>query len=168
MRESNTPLEARMRMLSWRPSPQLGILGAALAIWMLIAAPAQAQQVPSKILQEVLIKATLLTFNDANVTGNYTVLHAKLSKPFRDQFPPARLKEVFKSFADNNIDFDIVAAKVPVTSKEPKVSENGVLSLEGYFDTTPSHVYYDLEFIMSDGEWKAIKINVKLRKPDEK
>jgi hypothetical protein len=29
-----------------------------------------------------------MSFNDANVTGNYAVLHAKLSKPFRDQFTP--------------------------------------------------------------------------------
>ena len=31
-------------------------------------------------MQEILIKTALLTLNDANVTGNYTVLHAKLSK----------------------------------------------------------------------------------------
>ena len=43
-----------------------------------------------------------------------------------------------------------------------------MLSLQGYFDTTPNHVYYDLDFIMSDGEWKAIKINVRFKKPDEK
>jgi hypothetical protein len=37
--------------------------------------------------------------------------------------------------------------------------------LYGYFDTSPSRVHYELEFIMSDGEWKATKINVNLKKP---
>lgn len=128
--------------------------------------PAAAQPVPIPLVQEALIKATLMTFNDANLTGNYDVLHAKLSKPFRDQFPPARLKEAFKAFADNHVDFKIIAAKTPIAKQEPTVDEKGVLSLYGHFDTTPSHVYYELEFIMSDGEWKPIKINVNVRKPD--
>src|SRR6188508_2455335 len=92
------------------------------------AAFAQAK-VPSAELQEILIKASLLSFNDANVTGNYTVFHAKLSKPFRDQFPPEKLAATFKEFRDKRIDFDIIAAKRPVGTEEPKVDDRGVLSL---------------------------------------
>jgi hypothetical protein len=132
-----------------------------------VTAPASAQKVPSKLTQEVLIKTTLLTFNDANVSGNYTVLHAKLSKPFRDQFPPERLKTAFKAFADNHINFDIIAAKTPISTEDARVSDEGVLSLSGYFDTTPRRVYYELEYILSDGEWKPIKINVDVKKPAE-
>jgi hypothetical protein len=130
-----------------------------------LCAPALAQKVPDKLRQEALIKATLLSFNDANVTGNYAVLHAKLSKPFRDQFSPERLKEVFKEFHEKQIDFDIIAAKPPIMSQEPQVTDEGKLMLYGYFDTSPSRVYYELDFIMSDGEWKPTKINVSLRKP---
>jgi hypothetical protein len=128
--------------------------------------PASAQPVPIPLVQEALIKSTLMTFNDANVTGDYDVLHAKLSKPFRDKFSAERLKEAFKAFADAHVDFKIIAAKSPIAKEEPAVSDKGVLSLSGYFDTMPSHVYYELEFIMSDGEWKPIKINVNVRKPE--
>ena len=127
------------------------------------APPAQAQKPPEKFMQEVLIKTTLLSFNDANVTGNYAVLHAKLSKQFRDQFSPERLKEVFKPFVDQKIDFDIIAAKTPIPGKEAAVDDRGVLALVGHFDTTPSEVHYDLAYVMSDGEWKPIKINVDVR-----
>jgi len=129
----------------------------------IFATPVFAQKVPDKPLQEVLIKTTLLTFNDANVTGNYTVMHAKLSKPFREQFPPERLKEVFKQFHEKHIDFDVIAAKPPISSQDPKVTETGVLQLYGYFDTTPSRVVYELEYIMSDGEWKPTRINVNIK-----
>jgi hypothetical protein len=131
---------------------------------MLAASPALAQKAPDPFTQEVLVKSTLLTFNDANVTGNYAVLHAKLSKPFRDKFSPERLAEVFKVFRDNRIDFDLIVAKPPVESQPARVNENGVLMLYGSFDTTPSRVYYELEYIMSDGEWKPIRINVQLKK----
>ena len=77
---------------------------------MLTASAVQAQnKVPSERGLEALAKATLLTFNDANVTGNYTVFHAKLSKPFRQQFSPERLEETFKDFARKEIDFEIQA-----------------------------------------------------------
>ena len=79
-----------------------------------------------------------MTFNDANVTGNYTVLHAKLSKPFRDQFPPEQLEEVFKVFHEQRIDFDLIAAKPPIASEPARVNDSGVLMLHGHFDTTPS------------------------------
>jgi hypothetical protein len=142
----------------------------AFAIALVVGAsilPARAQQkVPGAELQEVLIKASLLSFNDANVTGNYAVFHAKLSKPFRDQFSPEKLAEIFKEFRDKRIDFDIIAAKRPIGTEEPKIADNGILSIKGYFETTPSRVNYDLAFIMSDGEWKLIKINVDVKRPD--
>jgi hypothetical protein len=141
-----------------------GILAAG-ALWM---TPAQAQKAPDKFTQEVLVKTTLLTFNDANVTQNYSVLHAKLSKQFREQFPPERLKEVFKPFVDQKIDFDIIAAKTPIADKEAEVDDRGVLALVGHFDTTPSHVFYDLAYVRSDGEWRPIKINVNVRPPEAK
>jgi hypothetical protein len=136
---------------------------AALVGMTLAAAPAVAQKAPDPVTQEVLIKGTLLTFNDANVTGNYSVMHARLSKPFRDKFPPERLKEVFKVFHEKRIDIDLIAAKQPIASKPAQVNDNGVLQLHGYFDTSPSRVHYELDYLMSDGEWKPVRINVQLK-----
>jgi hypothetical protein len=48
------------------------------------------------------------------------------------------------------------------------VTDRGVLRLYGYFDTRPSRVNYQLEFIMSDGEWKPIKLNVDVKPVEEK
>ena len=135
------------------------------ALW---AAPAHAQKPPEPAQQEILIKTTLLSFNDANVTQNYTVLHSKLSKQFRDQFPPERLKEVFKPFVEQKIDIDLIAAKTPISDKAAEIDDRGVLSLNGHFDTKPSHVFYDLGYVMSDGEWKPIKINVNVKPPETK
>ncbi|TAJ28059.1 MAG: hypothetical protein EPO67_16705 [Reyranella sp.] len=127
------------------------------------AAVAQAQnKVPSDRALEALVKVSLLTFNDANVTGNYAVLHAKLSKPFREQFPPERLKEVFKDFNEKNIDFDIIAAMTPTYDPKPSVDGDGKLIVKGTFPTEPSRLAFELDFIPSDAEWKLIRINVKL------
>ena len=126
------------------------------------AAPSLAQnRVPSERPLEALVKASLLSFNDANVTGNFTVFHAKLSKPFRQQFTPERLQETFKSFAEQQIDFDIIAAYKPVYEPPASVNGEGRLIVNGYFPTEPTRVLFDLAFIPSDGEWKLISIHVK-------
>ena len=133
---------------------------------MLAASLAQAQnKVPSERALEALVKTTLLTFNDANVTGNYEVFHAKLSKPFREQFPVERLARRFQEFNKKNIDFDVIAALKPSYDPAPKVDDEGRLLVKGHFPTEPLRVNFDLAFIPSDGEWKLISINVKIDDP---
>ncbi|MDB5488921.1 MAG: hypothetical protein JWQ58_2636 [Reyranella sp.] len=132
-------------------------------VLLLAASAAQAQnKVPSDRVLETLVKTSLLTLNDANVTGNYSVLHAKLSKPFRQQFSPEKLKETFREFNKNNADFDIIAAMTPTYDPRPVVDGDGKLVVKGSFPTEPSRVRFELEFIPSDGEWKLIRIHVKV------
>ena len=137
-------------------------LVAALAL-VLAMGTAQAQnKVPSERAVEVLVKTSLLSFNDANITGNYAVLHDKLSKPFRQEYPPEKLKEAFKEFNEKNIDIELIAALKPTYEPLPSIDSEGKLVVKGYFPTEPIRVNFNLAFIPSDGEWKLIRLNVKL------
>jgi hypothetical protein len=139
---------------------------AAMLVLLLAMSAAQAQnKVPSERALEVLVKTSLLSFNDANVTGNYTVLHQKLSKPFRQEFPPERLQEAFKEFREKNIDIELVAALKPVYEPAPSIDAQGKLIVKGYFPTEPVRVNFELDFIPSDAEWKLVSIHVKLGTP---
>lgn len=129
-------------------------------VWTMALDGANAQGMPSPTMQEVLVKVTLLTFNDANISGNYEVMHSKLSKPFRDQFSADKLKETFKEFADKELWIDPIASLPIKQTDEPKIDDNGILTLTGYFDTKPKQVKYRLRFLPSDGQWKPIGINV--------
>lgn len=142
--------------------PLLSLIVALLALSAATPAPAE-DKVPNAQLQEILIKTALLTLNDANITGNYAVLHAKLAKPFRDQFSPDRLKQIFKPFADQKLDYGLIAAKQPLASSESIIDKRGALILRGYFDTRPSRLTYELDFLPSEGEWKPIKLNVNIK-----
>src|SRR5262245_15073102 len=126
----------RITMRSLPPSLTYlrSVLLAAVAGVALASSANAEDKIPNQLNQEILIKTSLLTLNDANVTGNYTVLHAKLAKPFREQFSPDKLKQAFKSFSDQKIDFEIVAAKAPISSKDAVIDERGALQLRGFFD----------------------------------
>jgi len=132
----------------------------AAAIALCVAGPARADDVPDAAAQEVLVKSTLLTLNDANVTGDYAVLHARLSKPFREQFDAAKLQDVFRSFAAKGVDIKIIVAKPLVEDADAAIDDNGVLRLRGHFETAPKQVKYQLGFIPSEGEWKPVAIKV--------
>jgi hypothetical protein len=132
-----------------------------------VSAPGRADEpVPSPQDQEILIKTSLLTFNDANITGNYDVLHARLAKPFRDGSPSDKLKEAFKGFADNGISIDGIAAAKPVLTEEARIDDRGALLLHGYFDVSPvTRVSFELDYVFENG-WKVIKIKVQVGRPD--
>lgn len=137
-------------------------LVAMVVLSLAVAAAAQAQnRLPTERALEALVKSSLLSFNDANVTGNYTVFHAKLSKPFRQQFSPDKLKETFREFAEKDIDIDIIAAMKPAYEPAPSIDDDGKLVVKGSFPTEPARVAFELDFIPSDAEWKLIRINVK-------
>lgn len=144
--------------------PASVIVALAPVCWITSAAPGWAQRAPDDTAAEILIKTTLLTFNDANLTGNYEVMAARGSKQFRDQFSVQKLKQAFKEFNDKQINIGPIAAQKPLAMKPVMIDDDGVLSLEGYFDTMPSKVSYTLRFVRSDGDWKLIGMNVDLKK----
>jgi hypothetical protein len=101
-----------------------------------------------------------VTLNDAVASDNFTVLHAKISKPFRDQFPPEKLRTVFKDLVEKHAVFDAVVASPVVPDEDARIDDKGVLRLKGRFDTAPKKVKYQLGFIPSDGQWKLSGIAI--------
>jgi hypothetical protein len=135
----------------------------ALVLLLLSALPVEAQnRVPAPRPLEALVKGSLMSLNDANLTGDYRVFHARLSEPFRRQYSPARLKESFKEFNDKNVDIDIITAMTPVYDQPPFVDPGGKLVLCGHFATEPTRVSFEMDFVPSDGDWKLIRIHVKV------
>jgi hypothetical protein len=121
---------------------------------------ASALDMPSPFVQEVLVKSILVTLNDAVAADNFTVFHAKISKPFRDQFPPEKLRAIFKDLVEKHAVFDAVVASPVVSDEDAKIDEQGVLRLKGHFDTAPKKVKYQLGFIPSDGQWKLSGVSI--------
>src|SRR5450631_1798868 len=100
-----------------------GLAAAIVSGTALLAASnhASAQGMPSPLVQEVLAKSMLVTLNDAVATDHFEVLHAKISKPFRDQFPPEKLRAIFKDLIDKHATFDVVVAKPIVTDADARI-----------------------------------------------
>jgi hypothetical protein len=143
-------------------------LAGGMALLFLHAMPARAADtVPSATMQEILIKTSILTLNDAIVTGNFTVVHAKAAKVLREELGPDRIKQAFESFAEQKIDMSAISAATPVATAPAQIDDRGALLLRGRFDVGRSRLAYELHFLPSEGEWKPIKLHVSVNPLNE-
>jgi hypothetical protein len=124
------------------------------------AAQNQQQQLPVKLEQALyLIRSTLLTLNDANRSGNYTVLRDLASPSFQAKNSAADLATIFGDLRERHFDLFAVALAAPQLSAAPHL-ENGMLRLTGFFPTRPLQINFDLLFENVGGQWRLFGISV--------
>ena len=143
----------------------VAVAGVAFAILMMASLrPACALDLPSDDDQDVLVRTTLMTFNDANMTGNYSVFIAKASKQFQSQIAPEKLASSLESFRTNRLFFESVVTEDYESTEKPTIDAEGGLNLGGVFKTDDMEVKYKLRFIQNDNVWKLLGFNVDAKK----
>ena len=75
--------------------------------------------VPSDEALAIMIKTMLIAYNDANLTGNYTVLRDLASPSFREANSSASLAEIFKDMRQKKIDIAPIVLFQPKLVKKP-------------------------------------------------
>lgn len=110
-----------------------------------------------------LIRSTLLTLNDANRSGNYTVLRDLAAPRFQTTNSAADLGMVFSDLRARKVDLFAVALLAPQLSATPQIANNGMLRLTGAFPTQPQQVSFDLLFENVAGQWRLFGLSVQTR-----
>lgn len=139
---------------------------AAGAAWVATAGLALAQEGPKPAQIDrngvfILIRETLLALDQANKTGNYTVLR-DLGSPAFQQNNAARLGEIFASERRDNLDLSGVAVLEPQLSLLPQIEPNGLLHMTGFFPSAPEQINFDVAYAPVNGQWKLFGISVGL------
>jgi hypothetical protein len=125
-------------------------------------APAAPQaKLPVSIEQALyLIRSTLLTLNDANRSGNYTVLRDLAAPDFQAKNSAADLARIFADLRGRNFDLFAVAIAAPQLTAPPALDPQNMLRLTGFFPTRPLQINFDLLFQNVAGQWKLFAISV--------
>lgn len=109
----------------------------------------------------LLLRATLLTLNDAVQTGNYTVLRDVAAPGFRDANSAARLAQIFANIAAQNLDLSAVSVIAPQLSEPPRIDpQNSMLHLKGYFPGQPVQIDFEILFQPVGGRWRLFGLSV--------
>jgi hypothetical protein len=125
--------------------------------------PAQAPK-PAQIDRNgvlVLVRSTLLALDQANKTGNYTVLR-DLGAPGFQSNSAARLGEIFTKLRNDNLDLSGVAVIDPQLNLLPQIEANGLMHMAGFFPSVPTQVNFDLLFAPVNGQWRLFGISVSI------
>lgn len=107
-----------------------------------------------------LIRSTLLTLNDANRSGNYTVLRDLAAPDFQTRNSPADLAGIFANLRHRHFDLFAVALMAPKLSTPPYLDPSKMLRLSGFFPTRPLQINFDLTFQNVGGHWRLFGISV--------
>jgi hypothetical protein len=138
---------------------------AAAGLVMIAAASARAEEArPAQIDRNgvlVLIRSTLIALDQANKTGNYTVLR-DLGSPAFQVNTAARLGEIFASQRRDKLDLSGVAALDPQLTLLPQIEKNGMLHMVGLFPSVPSELKFELLYAPVDGQWRLYGLSVSL------
>lgn len=129
----------------------------------------QDSDTPPKSEVDSLVKDTMAEFADAVDKGDFSDFHANTSKDFQATYKPAELNKTFRVFIDkkNQVlpSMNGISETTAVFTDSPRVrTEKGykVLVANGYFPTSPNKVQFESEYELEKGDWKILKIRVKL------
>ena len=107
----------------------------------------------------ILIRETLLALDQANKTGNYTVLR-DLGSPDFQANTAARLAEIFAQQRHDNVDLSGVAVIEPQLTLLPQIEANGMMHMAGFFPSVPTQVNFELLYAPVGGRWRVFGLSV--------
>jgi hypothetical protein len=113
----------------------------------------------------ILIRTTLVALQQANQTGNYSVLRGMSAPGFQNVNSPEQLSQIFANLRGKNFDLSGVVVLEPQLTVLPEQYSNGVMRMAGFFPSVPMQVFFDLQFTPVQGQWRLIAIGVNVGSP---
>lgn len=126
------------------------------------AAPARQVLIPDADNILVLIRTSLLTLNDAVLTGNFTVFRDKMAPSARAELTTGRLFKAFEHLATRRVNMSGLSLLAPELTEPPALDADGRLKLRGVFKNEPVGIGFHLLYELADAEWMLRGISVKL------
>jgi hypothetical protein len=149
------------------PALFLAALGALVAPAAVRAQPAaQARPplsnlpVPSELELAKMIWSTMAMVDQANRSGNYSVMRDTGATGFQIQNDPSRLAEIFAPIRQSRVDLSNALIVAPTYTAAPRLLESNVFEVKGYFPLRPTPIYFDLFFQWQQGRWKLFGISL--------
>ena len=107
----------------------------------------------------ILIRSALLALDQANKTGNYSVLR-DLGSPDFQANSAAQLAEIFAQQRRDNVDLSGVAVIDPQLTLLPQIEANGMMHMAGFFPSVPTQVNFELAYAPVGGRWRLFALSV--------
>ena len=122
--------------------------------------PPSIAPVPTELEMAKLIWSTMIAVEQANVSGNYSVLRDMASPSFQQLNDPTRLAQIFAPIRASRIDLSNTLLLAPTYVGTPQQIENGAFGVRGYFGLRPTAVGFELYYQWVNGRWRLYGIGL--------
>ncbi|MGE0240002.1 MAG: hypothetical protein AB7F09_16900 [Parvibaculaceae bacterium] len=138
-----------------------------LAVLSLLAcagapALALAQEKPAEINIEAvegLVKYTIIAVDQANLTGNYTVLRGLATPQFQKNTTPAMLAKSFARMRQTRVEMSTILLVKPSFTTPPAL-DKGVLKVAGVFPTSPTQIAFQATYVNVKGRMRLAGLKI--------
>lgn len=154
---------ARAASAPWRAALLGAVLVSALAPAVFAAQPRP--PLPDRAEIARLVWSTLIAVDQADKTGNYSVLQDLGAPGFRDANDPAKLAAIFARFRHPDIGLGRAVLYTPQYTQPPAIQTNGMLRVEGLIPMRPEGILFNMAFQQIDGVWRLFGIGLAPEQP---
>ena len=153
-----------MGMVRSKPGLNVLFLAAILAGAAAPAGAAEPQPKPARIDRNgvlILVRSTLIALDQANKTGNYTVLRDLGSPGLPGEHRCAAGRNLRRP-PSRVLDLSGVAVLDPELTLLPQIDADGMMRMTGFFPSAPAQINFDLVYAPVSGQWRLFAITVGL------
>jgi hypothetical protein len=118
---------------------------------------------PVKAEQMLLAKQSMHDFIASVNNKDMAHFRSTVSQLWQKQYSAENLNQAFKAVIDSGLNWSVLEEIDPILVDEPKIDENGGLSLAGYYPSKPNQVHFELKYVYEGVSWKlsGFKIQTK-------
>lgn len=126
-----------------------------------MSSPARAEPPrPDTDLVVILVRDAIAALNQANWTGNYTVLRDYASPNFAAVNDPARLAQIFQALREEKVNLAPVLVLPPTFTQADMIDNGKRLQVRGFFDSRPRRVNFYAIFEPVEDRWRIFGLSV--------
>ncbi|MEI6560573.1 MAG: hypothetical protein WCO68_00635 [Verrucomicrobiota bacterium] len=121
------------------------------------------RELPSLKSLQKLTESSLLLLNRAVQQGDFNEFYNTVSLTWQNQLTVNQLKREFQPFIDAHVDISDIQQCEPVFDTPPEITSEGILSLDGHYETRRNKLTFSLHFIFEFPYWKLYGVKVQIR-----
>ena len=107
-----------------------------------------------------MVWSTMLAIDQANRSGNYSVLRDLGAPGFQTNNDAAQLAGIFASLRQQDVDLANTILLTPTYTAPPAMAAADVLRLRGQFGLRPTAINFDLYYQWTSGRWKLFGVAI--------
>jgi hypothetical protein len=124
------------------------------------------QALPDAKLAAALVRSTLLSLNEANLTANYSVLRAASAPDFQRLYSEERLAAIFSILRDKHVDLAAAAMHEPVIRDATYVPSRRAVVLKGTVPPASAMPRFETNFSFAyqyvEGRWRLFRLDLSI------